>query len=1494
GTDGTSELPAVTFSYQDKPLGFNALADAPGIRRPAGGSADYDFLRAVNQAGDTLVDFFDINGDGKNDRVMAAAGNAAWSVQLNEGASFGVPQDFGPLNKPSSSQIYDWISKNEQDSGSGWRQATDMLDINGDGRPDRIIAEAGNASWQVQLNTGTGFAAELSTWGPIQRSADAASRDYIRYSTQAGETAVEFADLNGDGLPDRVQANDSNLSWKVQWNTGSGFSALQDFGPIERMTNFWRRDYVRYLTDGRETKVDLADLNGDGLPDRVQSEDGNLYWKVQWNTGKGFTAMEDFGPIRVMDAAPRRDQIRHFSDAGEQRTDLFDLNGDGLPDRVQSSDFNTVWKVQYNTGKGFSELRDWGPVEIMISSHRYGFTRWTDLSGQIAVDMADLDGDGLADRIQSAAGNAAWKVQASRGPYPDLLQEIHNGRGGKTTVTFTPSTSFDNRDTEGKEKLPFPVQVVTQVAQEDGRGNSVATVYSYKGGLYDGTEREFRGFREVTVTDAGGTKTIHMFGQDGHQKGKLLAKEVRDAAGNLFSKEETVWEDAHPWGESVDVHFVRVLQVDAFLYDGDESYKQTRQSFTYDGFGNLAATTEEGDVSVTGDERKTVNQYAYGMSAPGAGAGTYIVNTLKKTMVYRGTAGGEADKMAERSFYYDGAGSLDTAPVKGLLTREEEWLAGGENPATEMAYDGYGNIVTIADARGFQTSNEYEPVYHLFLIKITNALGQTRGFSYDAQLAQITTSTDQNGQVTETVYDALGRVAKVIAPLDSAAEPTQEFVYEFPAPDCAPNCVTKATAKVKSSAPGEPFAQLTTHSFSDGLGREIQRRAPAENANTQIVSGNVAFDSHGRVDKQYVPYFEAASSSYVPVPPSTLNAVFTYDAVGRRVRTDYPDGTHSEIAFDDFAKTATDPRGKQIRYTNDAYGRLARVEEFNAGSIFVTSYEYNSLNSLVKTTDNAGNVTVITYDSLSRKTGMTDPDMGAWAYSYDANDNLVSQTDAKGKTLRFGYDALNRVTLKDLPAGETDVIYSYDAAPSGFAGQAGHWAGRLSKVTDGSGTHEFKYDALGRVTEDKKTVDGISYAFSRAYDSMGRVRTLSYPDGEIVTYSYNGFGDVETISGVKNSAATDYVKDVDYNAAGQITFIKYGNGVTSDYAYDAATLRLRNIQTKKPDGVSKLQDLSYAFDPAGNVTQIQDTVNAMSQSFVYDDLNRLIQATGSAYGTQTFQYDSIGNMTKKAEFNMTYGEGGAGPHAVTSLSGNDLPSYCRDNQGACAFSYDANGNMVRRAADVLEYDSENRLKEVKTYEAAEETQNYVLAEGWNLVSFTYLPEDKSISSVLGSLSFGTDYDQISYWDPAAGGWKHFVNDPDFDDFAGFEYGKSYEIYVKKEGGVTFSVTGKSPAVQISTELRAGENFIGPAVKQATPVAEVMAGLTYGTDYSDVKRWNAATQSFELYSQGAFSSFEPGKGYVVVGLRAAAFLYGKTETVTSFVYDATGSRVKKTA
>ena len=123
------------------------------------------------------------------------------------------------------------------------------------------------------------------------------------------------------------------------------------------------------------------------------------------------------------------------------------------------------------------------------------------------------------------------------------------------------------------------------------------------------------------------------------------------------------------------------------------------------------------------------------------------------------------------------------------------------------------------------------------------------------------------------------------------------------------------------------------------------------------------------------------------------------------------------------------------------------------------------------------------------------------------------------------------------------------------------------------------------------------------------------------------------------------------------------------------------------DGKGKsIQDLSYGYDEVGNIVKINDGVNTANQQFFYDSLNRLTQAEGK-YGLKTFKYDEIGNILLKDDLMFFYGENGAGPHAVTSLS------------DGTKFNYDANGNMItmHRPGEGWEYvfDSENRLIKIR-------------------------------------------------------------------------------------------------------------------------------------------------------------------------------------------------------
>ena len=111
--------------------------------------------------------------------------------------------------------------------------------------------------------------------------------------------------------------------------------------------------------------------------------------------------------------------------------------------------------------------------------------------------------------------------------------------------------------------------------------------------------------------------------------------------------------------------------------------------------------------------------------------------------------------------------------------------------------------------------------------------------------------------------------------------------------------------------------------------------------------------------------------------------------------------------------------------------------------------------------------------------------------------------------------------------------------------------------------------------------------------------------------------------------ATPFVTDIDYDAKGQRVLIEYDNGVRTDYEYDPLTFRLRNLKTSRTTDHARLQDLSYTYDPVGNITHIRDDaqqtiyfnnqVVSPNNDYTYDAIYRLITAKGREHIGQVSQ-----------------------------------------------------------------------------------------------------------------------------------------------------------------------------------------------------------------------------------------------------------------------------------
>jgi len=555
----------------------------------------------------------------------------------------------------------------------------------------------------------------------------------------------------------------------------------------------------------------------------------------------------------------------------------------------------------------------------------------------------------------------------------------------------------------------------------------------------------------------------------------------------------------------------------------------------------------------------------------------------------------------------------------------------------------------------------------LYPLTVTNAAGHVLTRTYDGRFGEVLTETDPNNRTTHYRYDALGRPLKTWTVYDSSDFPTQSRSYDSFGIVGAQN--VRTDQREGSGATGVLWKKV----YFDGLGREIETQT--EGPDNKTIAVTTQYNSMGKVSRKSLPYFSGVDT------PRWVN--FEYDVQGRLIRVTQPDGSESRMSYSQNTTSYLDANHHKKEIVKDAYGRVSRVREFTGTNPYdlyaTTHYTYDLLGNLVQVRDRNNNTTTIAYDTMSRKTEMTDPDMGHWTYGYDRNGNLTSQEDARGRIVTFAYDGINRITSKTFPGGKT-VTYTYDSG-------ADNAVGRLVTVVD-SPTLEttFDYDAIGRVKRVRKRVDGVDYDTRTTYDAMNRPLSLTYPDDTVVNYVYDAGGNL--------SEVTNYVVFENFDAMGRPGTIRYvGSQVSTSQAFDPDSGRLVSLRTVKPDQ-TELQDFGYVYDPVGNILSISDGVNGnRSRTFTHDSLDRLATALTdgnppNGYGSIHYEYTAIGNIDSVTENGQTrvYNYNSTRPHAVDSV-------------GDTTYEYDANGNLVTvrvngAVAKSLTFDDENRLARI--------------------------------------------------------------------------------------------------------------------------------------------------------------------------------------------------------
>ncbi|QXI05080.1 toxin [Pseudomonas tensinigenes] len=359
-----------------------------------------------------------------------------------------------------------WTALNRTPVADRNRAVQHMLtDLTGDGRLDWITAQPGSSGFRT-LNAQRDFA------------------DFVPFTAFPQEffnTLVQLGDLSGDGLSSIALIGPNSVRLYAN-RREAGFAAAEDVphGPAD--------DRLPIFSNAPTELVLLGNLLGSDMPELCRIRHDEI--RCWPNLGHG-----RFGEGRKISDLPFT-----YEQFDSSRIRVADLDGSGAPALIYLK--SDVFEIYLNRGGN-------GLEQIPVSVPWPEGVRYDRLC---QVSFADLQGLGCASLILTVPHIKPqhWRYDfVAVKPY--LLTASNNNMGCNASVVYRSSAQewLDEKQQILKRKelpvshLPFAVPVVVQQQQLDEiTGNCLTQLLTWREGVYDGEEREFRGFGLLQQTDS--------------------------------------------------------------------------------------------------------------------------------------------------------------------------------------------------------------------------------------------------------------------------------------------------------------------------------------------------------------------------------------------------------------------------------------------------------------------------------------------------------------------------------------------------------------------------------------------------------------------------------------------------------------------------------------------------------------------------------------------------------------------------------------------------------------------------------------------------------------------------------------------------------------------------------------------------------------------------------------------------------------------------------
>ena len=562
-----------------------------------------------------------------------------------------------------------------------------------------------------------------------------------------------------------------------------------------------------------------------------------------------------------------------------------------------------------------------------------------------------------------------------------------------------------------------------------------------------------------------------------------------------------------------------------------------------------------------------------------------------------------------------------------------------------------------------------------------------------------------------------------------------------------------------------------------------------------VGSGRVVYDNKANPVKAYEPFFDSGPGydDETNLVSWGVTAITRYDPLSRAIRVDNPNGTFRTVEFDPWRLVSSDENDTvlasswyQARQAGqlgpaeadaaakaaahaatpsasdlDTLGRVFRtIVDNGPGGQYPTVFGLDIEGRVRSTTDARGRkILTQDYDLAGAEIHRFSPDAGERWLATDVAGQHLSAWDSRAARVRHSYDALRR------PAG---LFVSQGSNPERLAEQITYGEGLADAVArnlrgaiyqhrDEAGVaitarRDFKGNVLSasrQLLQDyagdvdwpqAPALNAETFTTATTYDALNRTVTITAPDNSVTSPVYNQRSLLAqvTVSLGGTDAATSFVTGATYDPKGQRQLVSYGNGAITGYTYDPDTFRLIRLQTTRPTAGNPLQDLTYTYDPVGNITRITDAAQqtiffanqavASSADYTYDAIYRLARAAGREHigqaaepqttwddaarisvplptdaqamrnYTETYTYDAVSNITSvvHAAANGNWTRNYAYDQPV-----NNRLSSTTVGSTVSSYAYDPSGNMTAMSQlPVMAWDWRNKLQATALQAAA--------------------------------------------------------------------------------------------------------------------------------------------------------------------------------------------------